>query len=219
MGFLAVQRELSVANISWPNRVTITRVLLIVPFVLLLLYQNKPGYDGLARYLAVGVFAIMAFSDALDGYLARRTGQRSRLGYFLDPMADKLLITVACILLAIKSTGVQDTLLPEWVVVIIIGKDVLWLAGVLIIQFVAGRLTIQTSKLGRASTVAQLSMVLGILLSPDISLLSSVAAWWLVRALWWSAAGLAILTLADYIRIAAKHLTEGPHTTEQLGDS
>ena len=106
-----------------------------------------------------------------------------------------------------------------WVVVIIIGKDVLWLAGVLIIQFVAGRLTIQTSKLGRASTVAQLSMVLGILLSPDISLLSSVAAWWLVRALWWSAAGLAILTLADYIRIAAKHLTEGPNTTEQVGDS
>ena len=207
------------ANLSWPNRVTVTRVLLIVPFVLLLLYQNKPGYDGLARYLAVAVFAIMAFSDALDGYLARRTGQRSRLGYFLDPMADKLLITAACILLAIESTGVKDALLPGWVVVIIIGKDVLWLAGVLIIHFVTGRLTIRASKLGRASTVAQLSMVLGILLSPDISLLSSVVAWWLVRVLWWSAAGLAILTLVDYTRIAVKHLAEGSTATEPAGDS
>ncbi|NIA06959.1 MAG: hypothetical protein GWP14_04840 [Actinobacteria bacterium] len=207
------------ANLSWPNRVTITRVLLIVPFALLLLYQNKPGYDSLARYLAVSVFAIMAFSDALDGYLARRTRQRSRLGYFLDPLADKLLITTACILLAIKSTGVKQALLPGWVVVIIIGKDILWFAGVLIIQFVTGRVTIRSSKLGRACTVAQLAMVLGILLSPDISLLSSAVAWWLIRALWWSAAGLAILTLANYTRVAVKHLAEGSTAAEKNGNS
>ena len=208
---------MSVANLSWPNRVTITRVLLIVPFILLLLYQHKSGYDSLARYLALSVF--MALSDALDGYLARRTGQRSRLGYFLDPMADKLLITAACILLAIESTGIERALLPGWVVVIIIGKDVLWLVGVLIIQFVTGRLTIQTSRLGRASTVAQLSMVLGILLSPDISLLSSAGAWWLTRVLWWSAAGLAILTLANYTRVAVKHLSEGSISAEETGGS
>ena len=207
------------ANLSLPNRVTITRVLLIVPFVVLLLYQNKPGYDGLARYLALAIFAIMALSDALDGYLARRTGQRSRLGYFLDPMADKLLMTAACILLAIEDTGVQGALLPRWVVVTIIGKDILWLVGVLILQFVTGPLTIRTSKLGRASTAAQLSMVLGILLFPDISLLSSAVAYWLVRALWWAAAGLAIMTLADYTRIAVKHLSEGANASEQIDQS
>ena len=214
-----VQQELTVANLSLPNRVTITRVLLIVPFVVLLLYQNKPGYDGLARYLALAIFAIMALSDALDGYLARRTGQRSRLGYFLDPMADKLLMTAACILLAIEDTGVQGALLPRWVVVTIIGKDILWLVGVLILQFVTGPLTIRTSKLGRASTAAQLSMVLGILLFPDISLLSSAVAYWLVRALWWAAAGLAIMTLADYTRIAVKHLSEGANASEQIDQS
>ena len=208
-----------VANLSWPNRVTITRVLLIVPFVLLLLYQNKLGYNGLARYLAVIVFAVMAFSDALDGYLARRTGQRSRLGYFLDPLADKLLITTACILLALKTTGVKEAILPAWVVVIIIGKDVLWFIGVLIIQLVVGRLAIQPSKLGRTCTVAQLAMVLGTLLSPDISLASPAVAWWLVRILWWSAAGLAVLTLANYTRIGVKHLAEGPTLAEQPRDS
>ena len=195
-------------QLSLPNRVTVTRVLLIVPFVALLLYQNKPEYDGWPRYLALAIFAVMAFSDALDGYLARRTGQRSRLGYFLDPLADKLLITVACVLLAIDSTGVKGALLPGWVVVIIIGKDVLWLVGVLIIQFTVGHLSIPASRLGRASTCAQSGMVIAILLYPEIARLSGTLGWWLTRGLWCSASGLAILTLVNYTRVGLKHLGE-----------
>lgn len=204
-------------KLSLPNRVTVTRVLLIVPFVGLLLYQNTPEFASWARYLALMVFAAMAFSDALDGYLARRMGQRSRLGYFLDPLADKLLITAACILLAIESSGVKDALLPGWVVVIIIGKDVLWLAGVLIIQFLVGHLAISASNLGRASTCAQLAMVMGTLLFPDISRLSAGLGWWLSRSLWWIAAGLAILTLANYTRIGIRHLGENSNQTAKAG--
>ena len=203
------------ARLSLPNRVTVTRILLIVPFVLLLLYQNTLRFEGWARYLALFIFVVMAFSDALDGYLARRTGQRSRLGYFLDPLADKLLITAACILLAIDSTGIKEALLPGWVVVIIIGKDILWLTGVLIIQLSTGHLAIGASKLGRACTCAQLAMVLGVLLFPDISRLSVDAAWWLSRSLWWIAAGLAILTLANYTRVGIKHLGENSNHNEK----
>ncbi len=195
-------------RLSLPNRVTITRVLLIVPFVVLLLYQNKLRFVDWARYTAIGIFAVMAFSDALDGYLARRTGQRSRLGYFLDPMADKLLITAACILLAIEKTGVPNALLPPWVVVLIIGKDVLWLMGVLIIQLAVGHLAIGASKLGQACTCAQLAMVMATLLFPDMSRLSEPAAWWLTRSLWWIAAALGILTLANYTRIGIGQLGE-----------
>ena len=202
-------------RLSLPNRVTITRVLLIVPFVVLLLYQNKLRFVDWARYTAMGIFAVMAFSDALDGYLARRTGQRSRLGYFLDPLADKLLITAACILLALKKTGVQDALLPGWVVVIIIGKDVLWFAGVLIIQFVTGHLAIGPSRLGRACTCAQLAMVMGTLLFPDISRVWAGAAWWLTRSLWWIAATLGVLTLANYTRIGIRQLGENSSQAEQ----
>ena len=207
------------AKLSWPNRVTVTRILLIVPFVLLLLYQNLPGYDFWARYLALGIFVVMAFSDALDGYLARRTGQRSRLGYFLDPLADKLLVTVACILLAVESTAVTNAVLPGWVVVIIIGKDILWLAGVLVIHFITGRLAIVPSSLGRACTFAQLAMVMGTLLFPDLSGLWAAGAWWLTRVLWWSAAGLAMLTLADYTRIAIRHLGESSNQVEKSDPS
>ena len=202
-------------GLSLPNRVTITRVLLIVPFVVLLLYQNTPRFVDWARHLAVAVFGVMAFSDALDGYLARRTGQRSRLGYFLDPLADKLLITAACILLAIESSGVKEALLPGWVVVIIIGKDILWLVGVLIIQLLTGHLAISPSKLGRACTCGQLAMVMGTLLFPDISRVWLGGAWWLTRSLWWIAASLAVLTLVNYVRIGIRHLGENANHTEQ----
>ena len=205
------------AKLSLPNRVTVTRVLLIVPFVVLLLYQNTLRFAEWARYLAVVVFTAMAFSDALDGYLARRMGQRSQLGYFLDPLADKLLITAACILLAIESTGVKGALLPGWVVVIIIGKDVLWLTGVLIIQFLVGQLAISASNLGRACTCAQLAMVMGTLLFPDISKLSVGLGWWLSRSLWWIAAGLAILTLTNYTRIGIRQLGENSNQAAKPG--
>ncbi len=204
-------------KLSLPNRVTITRLLLIVPFVVLVLYQNKIRFVDWARYTALGIFVVMAFSDALDGYLARRTGQRSRLGYFLDPLADKLLITAACILLALEKTGVPGALLPGWVVVVIIGKDVIWFVGVLVIQFVTGQIAISASKLGRACTCGQLAMVMGILLYPDFHRASPQLAWWLTRPLWWTVSGLAILTLIEYIHIGIKHLGENSSQTEKTG--
>ena len=206
-------------RLSLPNRVTVTRVLLIVPFVVLLFYQNKPDWGYWARYGALAIFAIMAISDGVDGYLARKTGQRSRLGYFLDPLADKLLITTACILLAIKSTSVPGARLPAWVVVVIIGKDVLWLAGVLIIQFSTGHLSIPPSKLGRASTCAQLAMVTAILIYPDIARLSLDFGWWMTNILWWSAAGLAVLTLAYYTRMGASHWGESQNHNNRSPDA
>lgn len=204
-------------RLSLPNRVTVTRILLIVPFVLLLLYQNQWKYEDWARRLALVIFLAMAVSDAVDGYLARRTGQRSRLGFFLDPLADKLLITAACILLAIEGTGVKGAILPGWVVVVIIGKDILWLAGVLVIQFSLGRFPMGPSRLGRACTCAQLAMVSITLLFPDLSWLWRAGAWWLTRSLWWAAAGLAVLTLADYTRIGIRHLSDNSSPGEKCG--
>lgn len=203
------------SKLSLPNRVTIARLLLIVPFVVLVLYQNKIRFVDWARYTALGVFVVMALSDALDGYLARQMGQRSRLGYFLDPLADKLLITAACILLALNKTGVPNALLPGWVVVIIIGKDVIWFVGVLVIQFVTGQVAISASKLGRACTCGQLAMVIGILLYPDFHRASPQFAWWLTRLLWWTVSGLAILTLIEYIHIGIKHLGENSNHDEK----
>ena len=103
-------------KLNWANRITITRILLIVPFVICMLKINQPtlsdsGRDAM-RYTAILIFLVMATSDALDGFLARKKGQITRLGSFLDPTADKLLMTCACLLLASKRAGVEGFQLP-----------------------------------------------------------------------------------------------------------
>ena len=108
--------------LNWPNRISILRLLGVPPFVMLLLDQRDwPG----ARYLAMAVFVAMGFSDALDGYLARRGGQITRLGSILDPLADKALIICAVILLGRHRASVPGVRLPDWVAVSVVGKD-LW---------------------------------------------------------------------------------------------
>jgi len=116
-------------QLSWANRFTILRIFLIAPFVICMLKINDPQLDEVMpqgaryiRYAAFAIFIVMALSDAFDGFLARRKKQITRLGAFLDPIADKLLITSACLLLASKRGRVDGFVLPSTVVVLIIGK-------------------------------------------------------------------------------------------------
>ncbi|MHC5073717.1 MAG: CDP-alcohol phosphatidyltransferase family protein, partial [Planctomycetota bacterium] len=108
-------------KLNWANRITISRILLIIPFIIFMLKINDPSISlttGKAiRYGAFLLFLIMALSDALDGYLARIKNQATRLGSFLDPMADKLLMTCACLLLASNRSAVNGFQLPPTVVV------------------------------------------------------------------------------------------------------
>ena len=103
-------------KLNWANRITILRILLIVPFVSCMLKVNDAALSDLTRdvmrYVSVFVFLVMAFSDVVDGYLARRKGQVTRLGSFLDPMVDKLLMACACVLLAMPGGGVAGFPLP-----------------------------------------------------------------------------------------------------------
>ena len=93
-------------RLSWPTRITLGRILLIVPFVDCMLSMNDPQLaesgQRFLRHTAVGLFFLMAISDAIDGYWARHRKQITKLGAFLDPLADKLLITCASLLLVCK---------------------------------------------------------------------------------------------------------------------
>ena len=196
-------------KLNWANRITILRILLIVPFVSCMLKTNDPalsdGVRNMMRYIATVIFLVMAGSDALDGYLARRKGQTTRLGSFLDPTADKLLVICACLLLASQRAGVKGFLLPPTVVVLIIGKDLLLLIGFVIVYFITSQLCIVPVLIGKTATSLQSSMVAAILLAPEISAI--FPGWiWFLRFLWWSAAGTAVLATLIYIRNGSRYI-------------
>ena len=128
------------------NWLTLLRILLIPVFVLLLVYR-RPG-------LALLVFALAALTDMLDGYVARRQGIQSRLGAFLDPMADKLLLTASF------ATLTYLRVLPAWIMIVVISRDVILLLGALLIHMIGGRLDPRPSPAGKAATFFQILTVL-----------------------------------------------------------
>jgi len=197
--------------LNWATRITVVRILLIAPFVSLMLKTNDPALSGglqdTLRRVAILLFLLMAVSDGIDGYLARRRNQITRLGAFLDPIADKLLMTCACLLLASQRGHVSGFLLPPTVVVLIIGKDLFLLIGFVIIYLITSRIHIAPVFVGKLATTLQLSMVAAILIGPEAS--SVLDGWiWLLRALWWSAAGTAILATLIYIRDGSRYIEQ-----------
>ncbi len=198
-------------KLSWASRITILRILLIIPFVSFMLKINdpalSPGVQNAMRYVSIIIFLAMAVSDVIDGYLARRKKQITKLGAFLDPLADKLLMTCACLLLASQRGHVGDFLLPPTVVVLIIGKDLFLLIGFAIVYLITSQIRIAPVFIGKLATTLQLSMVAGILIAPEVSVI--LPGWiWFLRVLWWSAAGTAILTTLIYIRNGSRYIEE-----------
>lgn len=207
-------------KLNWANRITILRMLLIIPFVSCVLKINDPVLNemmpNVMRYVSAFVFLVMAVSDGIDGYLARRKGQITKLGSFLDPTADKLLVTCACLLLTSHRAGIEGFLLPPTVVVLIVGKDLFLLIGFIIIYFITFQVRIVPVFVGKVATFLQLSMVAAVLLAPEFS--GFIPGWiWFLRVLWWSAAGTAILATLVYIRNGSRYIEEYEQNANQVG--
>ncbi len=210
---------ISTARLSWPTRVTIVRILLIAPFVGCMLNTHDPQFSDetrvFLRHIAVLLFFLMAVSDALDGYLARHRGQITKLGTFLDPLADKLLITSASLLLVSERGHVDGWQLPSMVVVLIIGKDILITLGFLIVYLITSTVHIVPVWAGKLATALQLSMVIAVLVAPE---LAAVIPGYRVfaRVLWWSAGAAAVLAALIYIRNGTLYIEqyERAHATD-----
>jgi len=181
--------------LNWPNRITIARIALVPFFVICLLNVNEPG--GRWRYSAIVLFALMAISDVLDGFLARRLGETTPLGRFLDPVGDKLLISSSMVLLALPETAIAGYHLPGWVAVIAIGKDVLTVIGFALIYATTSQYFIEPRTWGKACTLIQSVLVAFALVAPDLPR-SAIEAW---PILGWTASILAIVAVIDYGRV------------------
>ena len=133
-----------------PNLITILRILLTPLFVILLLDRYYPW--------ALGVFALAALSDSLDGLIARLSNQRTRLGTYLDPMADKLLLVSGFITLSILNA------IPVWSVIVLVSRDIILIFGTVILYMIQGSFEVRPSWLGKSTTAVQLIFILYILL-------------------------------------------------------
>ncbi|MBN2270839.1 MAG: CDP-alcohol phosphatidyltransferase family protein [Sedimentisphaerales bacterium] len=201
-------------KLNWATRITILRILLIVPFVSCMLKINdpelSPTMQTAMRYVSTVLFMVMAISDAIDGYLARKSHQTTKLGAFLDPLADKLLMTCACLLLASQRGRVDGFRLPQTVVVLIISKDLFLLLGFVVVYLFTSQMRIQPAFVGKTATALQLAMVSAILIAPEVS--AVIPGWiWFLRVLWWSAFGTAICTMLVYIRNGSRYIAEYEH--------
>src|SRR5213079_1601255 len=132
--------ELTTFEMTTANKITILRILLIPFFVVQVLYYVKNGNE-LHRFFALVSFAVAAICDGVDGYIARHYNQRSELGAILDPLADKLLLVSGIVLLSFDHGPFLDSI-PLWLTGTIIGRDLLMLIGLLVIQMTAGKVTV-----------------------------------------------------------------------------
>ena len=153
------ESQVSTKVLTIPNLLTFLRMALIPVFAILLVYQ-KQG-------LALAVFTVAGVTDGIDGFIARRMKQESELGTIIDPIADKLLMTVAFVMLTLPSVmGTARHLpVPFWVTATVIGRDIGIVAIAGAINMMTGFHGFKPSWLGKASTFVQVVGVILILVA------------------------------------------------------
>ncbi|NQT95917.1 MAG: CDP-diacylglycerol--glycerol-3-phosphate 3-phosphatidyltransferase [Candidatus Omnitrophica bacterium] len=177
------------------NKITIVRILL-VPFLLTCFLYYKPEYDFL-RFVALGIFILCGITDAVDGYIARRFYQKTKLGRILDPLADKLLLLTAFLSLSIMKNIPLASRIPPWLTIIVISRDAIILLGSVIIFMMNKEIEIKPSLIGKVTTMLQMFMVIASLV--QIAFLS---------ILWWLTAFFTIASGLGYIWRGTKVLNE-----------
>jgi cardiolipin synthase len=143
------------------NKITIVRILLIPFFVVELIYYMENGNE-VHRLGAILAFAVAAICDGVDGYIARRYNQRSELGAILDPLADKLLLVSGIVLFSLNNPHLGS--IPLWLTGTVIGRDLLLLIGMVVIQMTVGKVSVRPRFLGKVATVMQMLCIVWLLL-------------------------------------------------------
>lgn len=136
------------------NQLTILRMVFIPVFVILLVY-NQLGW-------AFFVFLLAGVTDGLDGLMARWLEQKTSLGAFLDPIADKLLLTTSFVVLSIRGMGLPNVV-PLWLTILVISRDVILISSALVIIITTGHRTFPPSIYGKLTTCLQILTIVAVL--------------------------------------------------------
>ena len=178
------------------NQLTLVRVLLIPALVILIVYQRFGG--ALVAFVTAGV------TDALDGLIARRTGHKSALGAWLDPMADKLLLVTTFIVLTLPGLGLINRI-PVWLTVLIISRDVVIVLTVVIVNLAVGPRTFRPSIFGKAATAIYIATCVVIMYENWLGRQSFWVDFWVYSAL-----AITLVSSGHYLIYTTRVVNRGP---------
>lgn len=143
------------------NKFSFVRLLLTPVFVLAILYYREDHL--FFANLPLIVFLMAVITDAIDGFIARRYGQTTRLGKVLDPLADKFLLIIAFIALTFTKTIPPHLRIPPWVLIIVLTRDIFIIIGASIIYMMFEYIEFKPSSLGKITTFFQMMTILSVL--------------------------------------------------------
>ena len=166
-----------------PNKLTLFRIILI-PFFLFFLLTDYCGNAG--KFIALGIFAVASLTDMLDGKIARKYNLITNFGKFMDPIADKLLVSSAFI------AFVQMNLLPAWIVIIFIAREFI-ISGFRLVASDAG-IVLAASWWGKFKTAFQMIMCLLLIINLDYPVINVIEQIFIYASL-----ALSIVSLIDYL--------------------
>ncbi|SDT95897.1 CDP-diacylglycerol--glycerol-3-phosphate 3-phosphatidyltransferase/cardiolipin synthase [Verrucomicrobium sp. GAS474] len=189
---------------TWANRITIFRIVLIPIFLGTLLYYSASERHGAPderlRWLAFGIFLVAAISDGVDGYLARHCNQRTKLGAVLDPTADKLLAFTALLSLSlIPFQGIPT--FPLWFPLLVISRDVILAVGAFLLHYFHHTVEVRPHWTGKVSTVFVFAAICAVLLN---------LPW--VNILCWIGGLFTLASTVFYVRDGIAQFNAGDHS-------
>lgn len=168
-----------------PNKLTVLRMILIIPFVIILLSGCFGDYSSL---IALIIFVVASLTDMLDGKIARKYNLVTNFGKFMDPLADKVLVSSAMICLV----ALKPDVMPAWAVIIILAREFI-ISGFRLVASDAG-IVIAASWWGKCKTVSQMAMVIIMLANINWAPMRIIEI-----VVMWIAVVLTVISLVDYI--------------------
>ena len=175
------------------NRITIGRLVLIPVFIVLIMSYTReaPWF----RIAALVTFIVAAVSDGIDGFVARAYNQKSKLGAVLDPLADKLLVNLAFVFLAVNDQ--LRTPIPAWFPVVILSRDAIIVIGAYLINEYFGPVRVKPQVSGKLTTTLQMALIISVLLELDGRFIMGLLIGTLV---------VSVFSFVDYLRAGVKQV-------------
>jgi cardiolipin synthase (CMP-forming) len=163
-----------------PNTLTITRIVIIPVFIISIIYSR---YD-----YSLYLFIIAALTDVFDGLFARLQNQRTLLGTFLDPLADKFLLVTSFVIFSVYGW------IPKWLAITVISRDIIVVTGWFILHFITGTSRVEPSMLGKATIWLESFLIAYILIDINLPVLPDISNTFFIIT-----AGVSILSAMHYM--------------------